>query len=108
MGGYYRGFYGQNVGGQPESTICPRTKTKSDQPNRDLRSMLKVAVQGRSCKPLEESAGESGNSHTVGTKVLEVRPSLIDSCGLLKVGLLAGRVRLPRVRAWFGGKIWVA
>lgn len=108
VGVYYRGLYGQNVGGRPERSVCPRTKTRSNQPNRDLRSVLKVAVQGRSCKPPESGAGEFGKSHTVGTKVLEVRPGLIDSCGLLKVGLIAGRVRLPRVRAWFGGKIWVA
>ena len=92
---YYRGFYGQqDIGGRSESTICPWTKTKSNKPNRNLRSVLKVAVQGRSCKPPESFACLSGNHHIVGTMVLEVRPSLIDSCGLHKVGLLAGQVRL--------------
>jgi hypothetical protein len=96
LGVYYRGYPGQDIRGISESTICPRTKTKSNQPNRDLRSVLKIAVQGRSCKPPVSVAGLSGNPHIVGTKVLEVRPGLVDSCGLLKVGLLAGRIRLPR------------
>jgi hypothetical protein len=39
--------------------------------------------------------------------VIEVMPGVVDSSGLLRVELSAGRVRLPRVRAWFGGNVWV-
>jgi hypothetical protein len=108
VGVYYRGSPGQDVGRKSEREICLRSKTKSNQPNRDLRSVLKVAVKGNACRAPLLRSGLDKNHHVVGTKVVEVRPGLIDSSGLLKVGLLAGRIRLPSVRAWFGGGVWVA
>jgi hypothetical protein len=87
--------------------VLPRSKTRSNQPNRDLRSVLKVAIQGRSCRAPGHKHGQEGSPHEVGTKVIEARPGVVESAGLLRVELSAGRVRLLRVRTWFGGNVWV-
>jgi hypothetical protein len=88
--------------------ICSKDKPKSNQPSRDLRSILKMAVKGSTVRlPIKTQQAGAG-AHVVGHKVMEVKPGLVESSGLLNVSLTAGKIVLPRVRTLFGGNIWVA
>jgi hypothetical protein len=71
------------------------------------RSVLKVAVQGRTCRYPGQRHGLERDRHVVGTRVVEVRLGVVESSGLLKVDLVAGRIRVPRVRTLYGGNVWV-
>jgi hypothetical protein len=89
--------------------VCPKGKMKSNQPRRDFRSVLKMAIEGSSARPPVKKARQAGAGvHVVGNEVLEVKPGLVASLGLLKMSLTASEIALLRVRTLFGGNVWVA
>jgi hypothetical protein len=84
LGVYYRSS-SRDEGGTKR--IFPRSnKTQSNQPSRDLRSVMKVAVKGNSCRPPEKMGGVTKRQHSVGTQVVDVQPGLIECSGLLRCG----------------------
>ena len=108
VGVYYRILYGQDIGGWLESTISalgPRPspmnrivicicywRLQSRAGHANLRNWLLASLEILILHWNQYVGGQ-----TLSNRFL---------WSVLKVGLLAGRVRLPRVRAWFGMVWW--
>jgi hypothetical protein len=96
------GIYFRDKGGEVEAAL--ELVSCAKYPRRDLRSILKIAVDGHRCGPPSESLATTS---ATGQVAKHVRPGVVMSSGLLDVKVSGNCLRLSRVKTLFGGNMWV-